>query len=55
MQEYYTPDEVSQKLKIDVRTLYRWIREGRIEAVKIGHFWRISQAALDEFLQNPKS
>jgi excisionase family DNA binding protein len=54
VQEYYTPDEVSQKLKIDVRTLYRWIREGKIRAVKIGHFWRISQAALDEFLQNPK-
>jgi len=54
MQEYYTPEEVSRKLKIDIRTLYRWIREEKISAVKIGHFWRISQSALDEFLQGQK-
>jgi len=50
MQDYYTPQEVSEKLKIDIRTLYRWIREGKLNAVKIGHFWRISEAELQRLL-----
>lgn len=50
MQEYFTPDEISQKLKIGVRTIYRWIREGKLQAVKIGHFWRIPESELIRLL-----
>ncbi len=52
MQNYYTPQEVAGKLKIDIRTVYRWIREGRLKAVKIGHFWRISESELKRILDN---
>ena len=50
MQDYYTPQEVSEKLKIDIRTIYRWIREDRLKAVKVGHVWRISEAELKRIL-----
>jgi excisionase family DNA binding protein len=50
MEEFYTPQEVAQKLKIDLSTVYRWIREGQLKAVKIGHFWRISESELKRLL-----
>ena len=34
--EYYTPVEVAEKLCISIRTLYSWISEGKVEAVRIG-------------------
>ncbi len=54
MQEYYTPDEISKMLKIDVRTLYRWIREGKIYAIKIGHFWRVPESEIRRLLKGDK-
>ncbi|MBC7341188.1 MAG: helix-turn-helix domain-containing protein [Clostridia bacterium] len=51
MENFYTPQEIAQKLKIDIRTLYRWIREGHLKAVKIGHFWRISESELNRLLK----
>jgi excisionase family DNA binding protein len=52
MENYYTPQEIAERLKIDIRTLYRWIREGRLKAVKIGHFWRVAESELKRFLQS---
>jgi excisionase family DNA binding protein len=54
MEELFTPQEVAQKLKIDMSTVYRWIREGRLKAVKIGHFWRISESELSRLLKGDK-
>ena len=51
MEEYFTPQEVALKLKIDMSTVYRWIREGRLQAVKVGHFWRISETELKRLLK----
>lgn len=34
--ELYTPIEVAEKLRISVKTLYAWIAEGKIEAVRVG-------------------
>ncbi len=50
MEEYFTPDEIARKLKIDISTVYRWIREGRLKGVKIGHFWRVSETELNRLL-----
>lgn len=53
--EYYTPEEVAIKLKVSRRTIYNWIQEGKLKAVKIGHFWRISESELNRiFGENEK-
>jgi len=54
MEEYYTPQEIANKLKIDIRTVYRWIKEGSLKAVKIGRFWRISESELKRLLGEDK-
>lgn len=50
MEQYFTPQEISGFLKVDKRTIYRWIREGNLQAVKIGHFWRVSESELNRLL-----
>lgn len=50
MEKLYTPQEIADLLKVDLRTVYRWIREGKLEALKAGSQWRIEESALEEFL-----
>ena len=45
----YTLDEVADILKVSRRTLYTWISAGKLKAVKIGKYWRVSEQALREF------
>lgn len=54
MDEFYTPQEVADKLKVNIRTLYRWIREGKLKAIKVGELWRISETELNKLLQGDK-
>lgn len=48
--KYFTPQEVAKTLKVDVRTIYRWIREGKLNAVKVVDLWRISESELKRLL-----
>lgn len=50
MQEMYTPEELANLLKISRRTVYLWLREGRIKGIKVGDLWRIPKESLEEFL-----
>lgn len=50
MENYYTPKEVSEKLKLNIRTVYKWIREEKLKAVKLGDVWRISESELNRLL-----
>ena len=46
----YTPAEAADLLKINVQTLYRYVREGRICAARLGRVYRIRDCDLREFL-----
>ena len=46
----YTLDEVAGILQITRRTLYTYIKTGKLEAVKFGRLWRVSGSALNRFL-----
>ena len=48
----YTLDEVRELLHVTRRTVYNYIREGKLKAVKIGREWRVTQKALDSFLEH---
>lgn len=47
----YTVEEIKEILKVTQRTLYNYIKSGNLKAVKIGKYWRIKQADLEEFLE----
>ncbi len=50
METYYTPKEIAEKLKLNIGTVYKWVREGRLKAVKLGDVWRISESELNRLL-----
>lgn len=49
--EFYTVEEVMQVLDIKTkRTIYDWIRTGRLKAFKAGREWRVTREAMDEYI-----
>ena len=48
----YTIEEVVNILKISRRTIYNYIKAKQLKAVKIGRAWRVSEKALNDFLEN---
>ncbi|HEY7237470.1 MAG TPA: helix-turn-helix domain-containing protein [Gemmatimonadaceae bacterium] len=45
----YTAEDVAARLNLHVKTIRRFIREGKLPAKRIGKQYRITRAALDEF------
>ena len=49
--EVYSVDEVAEILKVSQRSVYNYVRSGQLKASKIGKSWRISAAALQDFIE----
>lgn len=47
----FTLDEVADILKVTKRTLYNYIKAGKLPAVKIGKYWRVSEENLKAFIE----
>ena len=47
----YTLTEVEKILGVSHRTLLRWVTEGKIEAVKVGSRWKVSEDTLKRILE----
>ncbi|SRR6266850_4330328 len=45
----FTADEVAELLNLHVKTIRRYVRDGRLKARRIGKEYRIARADLDEF------
>lgn len=52
--EYYSIEEISKRLKVAYLTVYRWIRSGKLKAVKAGKQYRISSDNLSKFIESKK-
>lgn len=48
--KYYTVQEVADLLKLHWQSVLTYIKNGELEAVKLGKGYRISQLALDSFI-----
>ena len=46
--EFYTPDEVAERLKITANTVRRWCRTGVLPSIKVGLSRRIKKEDLDK-------
>ncbi|MFI5181564.1 MAG: helix-turn-helix domain-containing protein [Thermoanaerobaculia bacterium] len=46
----YTPEELVDILKVTKRTVYQFLRDGRLRGVKIGDTWRVSQEEVHRFM-----
>lgn len=45
-----SPREVAERCSVDVGTVWRWIRMGKLPAVQLGRNYRVSVSALRAFL-----
>ncbi|MFA6428196.1 MAG: helix-turn-helix domain-containing protein [Candidatus Buchananbacteria bacterium] len=52
--EFYTAEELATKLKLNVMTIYRYIKAGKLKALKIGKEYRINRAEFAKFLNKSK-
>jgi excisionase family DNA binding protein len=50
-QTFYTVKEVAEVLRVHQRTIFRYIKNKKLKAVKIGH-WRIKKEDFDKFVNN---
>ena len=49
-QQLLTPDDVSQILKVGYRTVLDLIHFGKIDSIKIGRKFRITQTSLNKYI-----
>lgn len=52
---YYTPTELADLLSVNVMTIYRYIKAGRLVAHKIGKEYRIDHAEFERFMAKTKT
>jgi excisionase family DNA binding protein len=45
------PAEVARILRVTVRTVEKYCKQGKLRAVKVGRLWRIPRSSLEEFLK----
>ena len=49
--EFYTAEDLADKLSVNIMTIYRYIKAGRLKAHKIGKEFRIDKKEFDNFLK----
>ncbi len=54
-EEFYTADELAQKLRVNIMTIYRYIKAGKLDAYKIGKEFRIKEKEFTKFLDKSRT
>ena len=53
--EFYTAQELAEKLRVNIMTIYRYIKSGKIKAYKMSKEFRIDKKEFDKFLEKVKT
>lgn len=53
--EFYTAKNLAEKLEVNIMTIYRYIKAGKLEAYKIGKEFRIDKNEFNKFLDRAKT
>ena len=49
--EFYRAEELAELLDVNIMTIYRYIKAGRLKAHKIGRDFRIDKKSFKDFLK----
>ncbi len=49
--DYFTPNEVAAKFKVTRQAVYKWIDQGKLEAVRIEKAVRIPRDSLEKLIR----
>jgi excisionase family DNA binding protein len=50
LDELLTVNEVTDELRVDRRTVYRYLQQGQLRGQKLGRTWRIRRSDLSAYL-----
>jgi excisionase family DNA binding protein len=50
MEKIYTIPQLEESLQTTKVTLYNYIKSGKLKAFKVGNTWRVTETALQEFI-----
>ena len=53
--EFYKAEDLAKLLEVNIMTIYRYIKAGRLKAHKIGRDFRIDKIEFQRFLNNVKT
>lgn len=53
--DFYKAEDLAQKLKVNIMTIYRYIKAGKLRAHKIGKEFRIERREFERFLNITKT
>lgn len=54
-EEFYKAEDLAEKLKVNIMTIYRYIKAGKLSAYKIGKEYRIDGEEFNRFLDSVKT
>ena len=54
-ESFLTTDEVLEYLQVNLRTVYRLIKAGKLPAVRVGRQWRFRKRDIDAWLENQRT
>jgi len=49
MERVYTLEEIAKELQLNIQTVTKYVRQGKIRGTKIGRIWRVSESDLQAF------
>ena len=50
--EFFTAEDLAEKLGVNIMTIYSYIKAGKLKAHKIGKEFRIAKDEFERFLKN---
>ncbi|KKS99589.1 MAG: binding domain protein, excisionase family protein [Candidatus Nomurabacteria bacterium GW2011_GWF2_43_8] len=53
--EFYKTEDLAKKLKVNIMTIYRYIKAEKLKAYKIGKEYRIDKKEFERFLNSVKT
>jgi len=53
--DFYTAKDLAEKLGLNIMTIYRYIKAGKLKAYKIGKEFRIGKVEFNRFLNGVKT
>ncbi len=54
-EQLLTPAQVGERLQVTERTVYQWLRDGRLAGLKLGRLWRVRPEDLEAFLERSRT
>jgi excisionase family DNA binding protein len=52
VQNLLTPEQVAEILQIHILTVYNYIRQGKLSAIRLGRSYRVTQLDLDRLIES---